>query len=114
MAGRYIGRGHDELGLLSKLIVRNRVHYERRARAFRAEHRSVDRSRSRKPRCPDFNLSYVPAASRHDHRDDAEKTSDPAQAADHVEILMGMKMRKHQHDALEAVHDYLAHGGMVW
>jgi hypothetical protein len=34
--------------------------------------------------------------------------------ADHAEILLGMKMRKHQHDALEAVHDYLAHGGMVW
>jgi hypothetical protein len=35
-------------------------------------------------------------------------------AADHAEILLGMKLRKHQHDALEAVRDYLAHGGMVW
>ena len=35
-------------------------------------------------------------------------------AADHAEILLGMKIRKHQHDALEAVHNYLAHGGMVW
>jgi hypothetical protein len=35
-------------------------------------------------------------------------------AADHAEILLGMKLRKHQQDALHAVHDYLAHGGMVW
>ncbi len=35
-------------------------------------------------------------------------------AADHAEILLGMKLRKHQHDALAAVRDYLAHGGMVW
>ena len=35
-------------------------------------------------------------------------------AADHAEILLGIKLRKHQHDALDAVHDYLAHGGMVW
>jgi hypothetical protein len=35
-------------------------------------------------------------------------------AADHAEILLGMTSRKHQHDALEAVHDYLARGGMVW
>jgi hypothetical protein len=35
-------------------------------------------------------------------------------AADHAEILLGIKLRKHQHDALDAVHDYLAHGGMLW
>ena len=35
-------------------------------------------------------------------------------AADHAEILLGIKLRKHQGDALEAVQDYLAHGGMVW
>jgi hypothetical protein len=35
-------------------------------------------------------------------------------AADHAEILLGVKIRKHQHDALQAVHDYLAHGNMVW
>ena len=35
-------------------------------------------------------------------------------AADHAEILLGMKLRKHQHDALHAVHDYLTHGGGVW
>jgi hypothetical protein len=35
-------------------------------------------------------------------------------AADHAEILLGVKIRKHQHDALEAVHYYLVHGSMVW
>jgi hypothetical protein len=35
-------------------------------------------------------------------------------AADHAEILLGIKLRKHQHDALEAVHQYLMHGGAVW
>ena len=35
-------------------------------------------------------------------------------AADHAEILLGSKLRKHQADALDAVHDYLMHGGMVW
>ena len=35
-------------------------------------------------------------------------------AAGHAEILLGIKLRKHQADALDAVHDYLAHGGMVW
>ena len=35
-------------------------------------------------------------------------------AADHAEILLGMKICKHQRDALDAVRDYLAHGGMVW
>ncbi|HEV2740213.1 MAG TPA: hypothetical protein VGU66_16655 [Candidatus Elarobacter sp.] len=35
-------------------------------------------------------------------------------AADHAEILLGIKLRKHQADALDAVHDYLTHGGMVW
>ena len=35
-------------------------------------------------------------------------------AADHAEILLGMKLRKHQHDTLDAVHNYLTHGGAVW
>ena len=35
-------------------------------------------------------------------------------AADHAEILLGMKLRKHQHDTLDGVHNYLAHGGAVW
>ena len=35
-------------------------------------------------------------------------------AADHAEILLGVKLRKHQADTLDAVDDYLAHGGMVW
>ena len=35
-------------------------------------------------------------------------------AADHAKILLGIKLRKHQADALDAVHDYLTHGGMVW
>jgi hypothetical protein len=34
--------------------------------------------------------------------------------ADHAEILLGMKLRKHQHDTLHAVHDYFTHGGAVW
>jgi hypothetical protein len=35
-------------------------------------------------------------------------------AADFAEVLLGTKLHKHQHDALEAVHEYLAHGGTVW
>jgi hypothetical protein len=35
-------------------------------------------------------------------------------AADHAEILLAMKLRKHQHDTLDAVHDYLTHRGAVW
>ena len=35
-------------------------------------------------------------------------------AADHAEILLGMKLRKHQHDTLDAVQDYLVHGGAIW
>jgi hypothetical protein len=35
-------------------------------------------------------------------------------AADHAEILLGIKMRKHQADTLDSVPDYLMHGGMVW
>ena len=35
-------------------------------------------------------------------------------AADHAEILLGIKLRRHQAEALDAVQDYLAHGGMVW
>ena len=35
-------------------------------------------------------------------------------AADNAEILLGMKIRKHQHDTLDAVHEYLTHGGAIW
>jgi hypothetical protein len=35
-------------------------------------------------------------------------------AADYAEVLLGLKLHQHQSDALEAVHDYLAHGGTVW
>ncbi|HWT05855.1 MAG TPA: hypothetical protein VN224_08865 [Xanthomonadales bacterium] len=35
-------------------------------------------------------------------------------AADHAEILLGMKLRKHQHDTLDAVQEYLTHDGAVW
>jgi hypothetical protein len=35
-------------------------------------------------------------------------------AADHAEILLGIKICKHQYDALMAVHDYLMHGGVIW
>ena len=35
-------------------------------------------------------------------------------AAHHAEILLGIKLHKHQANALHAVHGYLAHGGMVW
>jgi len=35
-------------------------------------------------------------------------------AADHAEILLGIKLHKHQADALDAVNDYLTHGGIVW
>ena len=35
-------------------------------------------------------------------------------AADHAEILLGTKLWKHQHDTLDAVHEYLTHGGAVW
>lgn len=35
-------------------------------------------------------------------------------AADHAEILLGIKLRKHQADALDGVQVYLAHGGMLW
>src|ERR1700686_3322563 len=35
-------------------------------------------------------------------------------AADFAEIMLAMKLRKHQDDALEAVHAYLADGGSVW
>jgi hypothetical protein len=35
-------------------------------------------------------------------------------AADHAEILLRMKLYKHQSDALEAVHAYVTHGGAVW
>lgn len=35
-------------------------------------------------------------------------------AADHAEILLGIKICKHQHDTLDAVHEYLTHGGAIW
>jgi hypothetical protein len=35
-------------------------------------------------------------------------------AADFAEVLLGTKLHKHQCDALEAVHDYIAHGGPGW
>jgi hypothetical protein len=35
-------------------------------------------------------------------------------AADFAEIMLAMKLGKHQHDALEMVHDYLALGGPLW
>ncbi len=35
-------------------------------------------------------------------------------AADFAEITLAMKLRKHQDDALAAVHDYLARGGTLW
>lgn len=35
-------------------------------------------------------------------------------AADHAEILLRVKLHKHQHDALQTVYDYLADGGTVW
>ena len=35
-------------------------------------------------------------------------------AADHAEILLSTKLWKHQHDTLDAVHEYLTHGGAVW
>lgn len=35
-------------------------------------------------------------------------------AADLAEIILAMKLRKHQDDALETVQAYLAQGGTVW
>jgi len=35
-------------------------------------------------------------------------------AADLAENMLAMKLRKHQDDAIEAIHDYLARGGAVW
>lgn len=35
-------------------------------------------------------------------------------AADFAEVLLGMKLHKHQNDALEAVNNYLERGGSVW
>jgi len=35
-------------------------------------------------------------------------------AADFAEIMLAMQLRKHQDDALGAVHAYLADGGAVW
>jgi hypothetical protein len=47
-------------------------------------------------------------------RRQASIAEDLQAAADHAEILLGMKLRKHQHDTLDAVHEYLTHGGAVW
>jgi hypothetical protein len=35
-------------------------------------------------------------------------------AADHAEILLAMKLHKHEADALEQVQSYLAEGGELW
>ena len=35
-------------------------------------------------------------------------------AADFAEILLAMKLRKHQDDTLAAMQSYLAEGGIVW
>ena len=35
-------------------------------------------------------------------------------AADFAEIMLGMTLRKHRDDAIEAVHAYLADGGALW
>ncbi len=35
-------------------------------------------------------------------------------AADHAEILLALKLRKHQDDALASMQTYLAEGGIVW
>jgi len=35
-------------------------------------------------------------------------------AADHAEILLSLKLRKHQDDALATMRTFLAEGGIVW
>jgi hypothetical protein len=35
-------------------------------------------------------------------------------AADHAEILLAMKLHKHQDDAMASMETYLAEGGIVW
>ena len=35
-------------------------------------------------------------------------------AADHAEILLAMKLHKHQDDAMASMRTYLAEGGIVW
>ncbi|MDB5072680.1 MAG: hypothetical protein JWM87_3791 [Candidatus Eremiobacteraeota bacterium] len=35
-------------------------------------------------------------------------------AADHAEILLAMKLHKHQDDAMSSMETYLAEGGIVW
>jgi hypothetical protein len=35
-------------------------------------------------------------------------------AAGFAEVMLGMTLRKHQIQALEAVHEYLANGGTLW
>ncbi|MDB5071323.1 MAG: hypothetical protein JWM87_2434 [Candidatus Eremiobacteraeota bacterium] len=35
-------------------------------------------------------------------------------AADHAEVLLGVKLRKHQDDALHSMHAYVREGGIVW
>ena len=39
---------------------------------------------------------------------------DLAAAADFAEITLAMQLGKHQNDALEAVHAFLAHEGPLW
>jgi hypothetical protein len=39
-------------------------------------------------------------------RRQASVAEDLQAAADHAEILLGMQLRKHQHDALDAIHEY--------
>lgn len=47
------------------------------------------------------------------HRQGAVAT-DLQAAADFAETILAMKFRKHQDDALAAVHSYLTNGGTVW
>jgi hypothetical protein len=35
-------------------------------------------------------------------------------AADHAEVLLALKLRKHQDDALGSMENYLREGGIVW
>ena len=35
-------------------------------------------------------------------------------AADFAEVMLGMTLRKHRDDAIEAVHEHLTHGGAMW
>ncbi len=35
-------------------------------------------------------------------------------AADFAEVMLGMTLRKHRDDSIDAVHEHLAHGGPMW